>query len=266
MVFFRQLHSTNQTAVRWAEVDAPDGAVVTADSQTAGRGRRGRFWVSPPGVNLHFSVVFRPDCLPRQAPHASLITAIALARTLRGYLPADTVGIKWPNDVMVSGRKIAGILCEMAAEPDGVRWLVIGVGVNVNSVAGDFPEPISAMCISLRDATGKSWPRNEVLAAFLNELEPCWDDWLANGLGEFVGEYQALCVLRDRIVTVRTEQRTIRGRALGINPDGALEILQEDGSRVAVYSGDAHIGSARTARGDFDDDARPCSGFPRASS
>jgi len=252
LVFFREVHSTNHVAVAMANEGAPDGTVATADAQTAGRGRQGRSWISPDGVNLYVSVILRPTCSPRRAPQTSLVAALALARIMARYAGDVPVGIKWPNDVLVGGRKIAGILCEMTAEPDAVRWLVLGVGVNVNADPAGFPEEIAEVATSLRQDTGERCPRSEVLAGFLNEFESCWDDWLETGLNGVREEFHRYCIMKDRVVAVRTGRETVRGTARGIAADGALLLEAPDGTVRSIYSGDVHIGSGCFARGKVD--------------
>lgn len=159
---FELISSTNDHARELAEEGAGHGEVVIADSQTGGRGRRGRPWVSPPGLNAYFSVILRPELPPARAPELTLLASVAICDALRqANVPA---AIKWPNDLLVQDRKIAGILTEMASEPERVHWAVIGIGVNVNAAATDFPPscatspPASSSSAASRLPARSSWP------------------------------------------------------------------------------------------------------------
>ena len=145
---FETLPSTNAHAFKLAQEGAEHGEVVVTEQQTAGRGRRGRVWVSPPGLNLYFSAVLRPELPPQRAAELTLVAAVAVAETLR-EAGADA-RIKWPNDVQVQGRKLAGILTELSAEPERVHFVVLGVGVNLNAGPDDFPDDVAATATSLR--------------------------------------------------------------------------------------------------------------------
>jgi len=170
--FVPTTESTNLVASRMAAADAADGLVVAADTQTNGRGRLARTWFSPPGVNIYASVLIRPRVEPAVAPQVALLTALAVVRALREVHPELDAGIKWPNDVYLSGRKVAGILCEMSAEVDYVHHLVVGIGMNVNMPRDQFPACLAEIATSLRAETGTDFPRATVLAAILNEMEP----------------------------------------------------------------------------------------------
>jgi len=145
--WFEEIASTNDRAKELADDDAEHGEVVVAETQTAGRGRRGRAWASPARRNLYFSVVLRPDLPPVRAPELTLVASLAICDALRQA--GVDAGIKWPNDLLASGKKIAGILTELAAEPDRVDWVVLGVGVNVNSRREDFPDELRDTATSI---------------------------------------------------------------------------------------------------------------------
>src|SRR5512147_472545 len=150
---FEVISSTNDHARELAEEGAGHGEVVIAESQTGGRGRRGRPWVSPPGRNAYFSVILRPDLPPSRAPELTLLASVALCDALRqANVPA---AIKWPNDLLVGDRKIAGILTELASEPERVHWAVVGIGVNVNAAAEDFPAELRDVATSVRIERGE---------------------------------------------------------------------------------------------------------------
>ena len=150
---YESTDSTNIRAVHLAESGAPHGTVVCADSQTGGRGRLGRTWESPPGVNLYLSLLIRPTIDSREAPRLTLVTAIALAEAVED-VAGISAALKWPNDLYIGGRKAAGILAEMSSDLDRLRHVVLGVGLNVNAAPEDFPADLQPKATSLRQETG----------------------------------------------------------------------------------------------------------------
>ena len=146
---YQSVKSTNDIAVRLAESGAPDGTIVTAEQQTGGRGRFGRVWHSPSGCGVYLSVILRPTLHPEQAPGMSIMTALALAETLSEYLPGK-IQIKWPNDVLISGKKTAGILTKLSADHKRISYVVIGVGININHRSENFPDELKPIATSVR--------------------------------------------------------------------------------------------------------------------
>ncbi|MFN7952594.1 MAG: biotin--[acetyl-CoA-carboxylase] ligase [bacterium] len=232
------LESTMDTATARARAGHPEGTVVVAETQTAGRGRRGRTWHSPAGLNLYLSLVLRPAIATHQVGPVTLVAGLALARAVTevaGFAP----GIKWPNDLYCGPRKLAGILTELSAELDQVHHVVVGVGLNVNAVVDDFPPELRELATSLRiEAGGRPFRRAHVLAAFLNHFEPAYDRFAAAGLEPFLPEIEATSAVRGRRVEVDLGARRFVGRALGVGPDGALTVELEDGERIALHSGE----------------------------
>jgi len=233
--------STNRVAAEFARAGAPDGAVVIADSQSAGRGRRGRRWHSPPGCNLYVSLLVRTDASPERIPQASLLAALALADAVEETAPEVRPAVKWPNDLYVAGRKAAGVLCEMHAEADVVHYLVIGVGVNVNLPEDRFPGDLMETATSLCAAAGRPVSRTALLAAFMNRFDRVWGIWLKEGFAPFRAEWARRSLLEGHDVAVETGGATIRGRAVGISGDGALLVSGRGGETYTVVSGDAHL-------------------------
>ena len=204
----------------------PEGAVAVSEHQTAGRGRLGRRWEAPPASSILCSVLLRPPP-PRQLPELSLVGGMATARTVERAI-ARPAEIKWPNDVLVGGRKVAGVLAE--ARGAGV---VLGIGVNVNQTAGELPAEPRAPTASLFTVDGARRARAALLAELLFDLEQLYADWLESGLGSLAAELARRDCLRGRHVSVGS----VSGRAVGIAPDGRLE-LDSHGERVLVASGD----------------------------
>ncbi len=241
-VFEPELSSTNRVAGELAAAGAPHGLVVSAEAQTQGRGRLGRLWHSPPGRNLYLSVLLRPEVAAVRVPQVSLLTALAARRALAEVCPTLLVMVKWPNDLWVGPRKLGGILCEMDAELDRVRHVILGVGLNVNLTAADLPADLVGRATSVRLELGTPISRPRLLAAFLNALETLLDEWLkGDDLGPFVGELEDASALAGRRLRVDLGVRSVEGTAVGIAPDGRLRLRQHDGGELLVSSGEAHI-------------------------
>ena len=241
LLFFREVDSTNRQAAQRAAAGAPEGLAVVADHQTAGRGRMGRDWYSPTGVNLYLSLLLRPRTELVRVPTLPLAIGCGVARALAAVAAGVPVRIKWPNDLLVGGRKLGGILCEMEAEADGVRHVVVGVGINVNVRRRQLPSALAQKATSLAIETGKRFSRADVLAEVLNHIEDVYGVWREGGLAPLLAEIARLDALRGRQVRVEQARGVVAGRADGIQADGTLRILPADGAPIAVCSGDAHI-------------------------
>ncbi len=239
--FVDSTESTNRLAGRMAADGAPEGTVITADRQTAGRGRLGRTWFSPAGRNIYASIVLRPPVPPLQATQLSLIMALAVARVLRQPPFELPVLIKWPNDLFLAGRKLGGILCDMETEPEQVHYLVAGLGLNVNIEQDELPKEIADSAVSLRLATGKEQDRARLLAAILNQLEIAYDDWLAHGLKPLLAELDRVSFLQGRKVTVEVGGRHVTGTVTGMADNGALRMEQPNGEEKTILAGDVHV-------------------------
>jgi BirA family transcriptional regulator, biotin operon repressor / biotin---[acetyl-CoA-carboxylase] ligase len=239
---FGEVGSTNTVLRRFAETGAPDGTVVLAEAQTMGRGRLGKPWFSPPGLNLYASVLFRPAIPPSAVPVFAFISSLALTDAIWAEgLPA---GIKWPNDVLVDGRKVAGTLAAYASAGDVVEYVILGLGVNLNVDRGALTTalgPAATQATSLREVAGRRIDRNAFAAAFLNLLEK-WDDAYRTCGGDAV-----LQAWRDRdavaghTVEIRGSGDAWRGRSLGVNRDGRLVVQDVNGMRREVLTGEIVI-------------------------
>jgi BirA family biotin operon repressor/biotin-[acetyl-CoA-carboxylase] ligase len=241
-VFQPELASTNRIAAELAAAGAPQGLVVTAESQTQGRGRLGRTWHSPAGRNLYVSILLRPEVAVVRVPQISLVTALALRRALAEVCPRLPVAVKWPNDLWVGSRKLGGILCEMDAELDRVHHVVVGVGLNVNLTAEDLPGDLVGRATSVLLELGAPASRPRLLAAFLNAFEALLDEWLrGDDLTPFLGELEGCSVLAGRHIRVDLGRSTVAGLAVGVAPDGRLRLRTDNGNELLISSGDAHI-------------------------
>jgi BirA family transcriptional regulator, biotin operon repressor / biotin---[acetyl-CoA-carboxylase] ligase len=231
---FETLDSTNNLAKELAAREAPEGTVVIAETQTGGRGRLGREWNSPPGVGLYVSVVLRPMLPPMELPQITLTAAVAVVRAVRrvtGVAP----GIKWPNDLLLRGKKMGGILTEMESESDRIRHVVIGLGLNVNNP--NFPPELAGIATSLAQAVGGTFSRLDLLKAWLEEFEGLYERFLNQGFPEILEEWKRYTVTLGQAVTVRQGPRELSGRAVDVAPDGAL-LLYTGGKIVRVTSGE----------------------------
>ena len=239
LVYTRETDSTNGRASEMARNGAASGATVVADRQTAGRGRFQREWFSPSGSNLYVSVILRPTVHPARIGQLPLVAAAALVEVLDREWPSLGAGIKWPNDILVGGRKVCGILCESEAEIDLLHYVVVGIGLNLNTRT--FPPKLRRIATSIRAATGLEVDRPALLANLLNVFEPLYERWLAApDLSPLVPFLEERSALRNREVVVTNVRGKIRGRAGGIAPDGSL-VLETRNGPVTVTSGDVTL-------------------------
>ncbi len=234
------IDSTNALAVEMARDGAAEGTVIVADGQRRGRGRLGRSWASPRGCNLYFSVVLRPPMAPVAIPQITLMTAVSLQQVLAGAA-ALPVRIKWPNDLWVGGRKLAGILTEMASEMDRIRYVVLGIGVNVNLTDEMLPEDLRHTATSLYRETGTSWARVPLLRAMLQALERDYAAFCREGFAPFRRRFIEATMTLGRRIRVGTPEGETDGFALDITRQGALRIKQKDGATVDILSGDVTV-------------------------
>ncbi len=236
MHYEESLPSTNARAYELANEGAFHGEVVVTEEQTAGKGRRGRVWVSPPGKNLYFSAILRPELPPQRAPELTLVAAVALCETLREA--GAKAMIKWPNDVQIDGRKVAGILTELSADTERVHFVVLGVGVNLNSAAGDFPPELAELATSVAISRGQPVPRALFAAALWTRLEQWLDTHAEEGFEPVRTAWKSMASTIGQDVLVRAEQRELRGVAEDIDASGALILRTPDGKTERVLAGD----------------------------
>lgn len=231
--------STNLQAKIDAENGAGHGALVVADMQTAGRGRRGRAWSSPPGTNVYFSLILKPDITPDLASMLTPVMGLAVAEGIHRTCGTKAM-IKWPNDVVVDGRKVCGILAEMSVERDFIHYIVIGVGINVG--LQEFPEDVAATAGCLQSACGKKVYRAELVADVMRVFEECYDIFMAKGnLSGLLERYERLLVNCGREVRILDPKGEFQGIARGINEQGELLVERTDGSLQNVYAGEVSV-------------------------
>lgn len=237
VIFFPVTGSTNTEAAELAASGQAEGTVIIADSQTAGRGRRGREWVSPAGRNLYLSVILRPRMLPRDAAILTLMSAVACASAIQG-LSSLPVSIKWPNDLMVSDKKMGGILTEMKTEADGIVYAVVGIGININLEASDMPDDIRDTATSVRLHTGMPQSRTQYAIGIINSLDEWYGTLLRSGKDPVIESCRRLSCSIGRAVTVVSGEDKITGLAEGIDAEGLLVLRLEDHSIVKISAGD----------------------------
>jgi len=240
IVCLDEVGSTNLEAFRLAESGAVEGTVVLAERQTAGKGRLGRQWVSPGGVNLYLSVVLRPELAPYEAPQLTFLSAVAVARTIE-ELTALQPAIKWPNDLLLDNRKVAGLLNEMSAETDRVAFVILGIGVNLNMTADQFPDDLRTPATSLAVASGRPVPRAPFAARLLANLDEEYARFRCSGFGPVRDEWARRCNAFGRQVSVAAGNITMQGPFVGIDHDGALLLTLPDGRLERVMSGDVKV-------------------------
>ncbi len=237
---FEETGSTNDVAEKLAQDGVPEGVVVFAESQRAGRGRLGRKWLSPPHKGLCFSVLLRPDLRPQAATQLTIAAATAVSRGIRQQTELATQ-IKWPNDILIDGRKVAGVLTEMSAELDRIKYLILGVGVNVNLSAGELPSEIRKLATSLKIEAGKGFRRAELAAAILRELDADYSRVQAGRFTEVADEWAEQCTTLGKAVRIEVGDRLIRGQAESLDDDGALLVRTEHGHLEHVIGGDVTL-------------------------
>jgi len=236
---YEVLESTNLTAKEEAGRGAENGTVIVADMQTAGRGRRGREWSSPAGKNLYFSLLLRPDFKPETASMLTLVMALAVAEAIRRMtlVPAE---IKWPNDIVMQGKKVCGILTEMALKQSEIDYVIIGVGVNVGKQ--DFSPELKEKAVDLETACRQAIERQELLEQILECFEAYYALFIEHGdLHVLQQEYNSLLVNRGREVCILDPHGEYRGVATGITHKGELIVQLPDGSETNVYAGEVSV-------------------------
>ena len=239
VVYYDETDSTNNQAKAYGEKGEAHGTLFVADMQAAGKGRRGRAWVSPAGSSIYMTILLHPDVLPTKAPQLTLVMAMAVAEGIRKVTGLETK-IKWPNDIIVNGRKVCGILTEMSTEIDYINYVVIGDGINVNQET--FPEEIRDTATSLKIETGSSVRRSVLIATIMECFEQFYEVFMTtedlSGLQE---RYNAMLVNLGREVRVLEPGNEYEAHALGINRTGELIVRTVDGQEKEIYAGEVSV-------------------------
>ena len=225
--------STNRVATDLALEGAPEGTIVLAERQSAGRGRLGRVWESPSHKNLYLSVVLKPPIPPAATLPITLVAGIACYEALKPEL-SEALNLKWPNDLWVQGKKIGGILTDMEAEQDQVRFIILGIGVNVNAESGDFSKELQPLATSLRMETGRTSSRSQIAGRVLERLFHHYRRFVKEGFSALKETWETYARMKGRAVRVEEGDRTFEGTVNGLNPDGFLLVKTPAGTERVV--------------------------------
>lgn len=232
------VHSTQKIALQYSMDGAPEGTIVIAEEQTSGRGRLNREWYSAKYTGVWMSIILRPNLLPQKAPQLTLITAVAVVQAIEEITPL-LPQIKWPNDILINGKKITGILTELQAESDQINSVIIGIGMNVNQES--FPRELESIATSLLIEGGQKVNRAKLIQALLTKLEGLYDLYLQEGFYPIKLLWESYAVNIGKRISARMLKETIDGKALGITDDGVLLLEDDKGNIHHVYSADIEL-------------------------
>lgn len=236
--FYKETDSTNLRIRALGEENAPEGTVAVAEIQRAGRGRREKYWESPFGTGVWMSFLLCPSFPPTEAPLLTLVAGLAVCKAIRKQT-GILAEIKWPNDVLVNGKKVCGILTELNGEIEQIRSVIVGIGVNVNMDL--FPEALQKTATSLKiENGGQSISRKKIFQSVLEEFEPIYEDFLQQGFASFSDEYKEMCCTLGQQVNVICKE-PFEGQAVDLTPQGELVVRKDNGEEVVVYSGEVSI-------------------------
>ncbi len=237
IVHYDEVSSTQDIAAELARGGAAEGTLVIAEMQTKGRGRKGRSWVSLPEGGIYLSLILRPNLMPPQIVQIPLIAGLALTKAIKDIVPLQPM-IKWPNDIIIGKKKVGGILTEMSCEIDGVNYIVLGIGINVNMPASLLVEQTAGIATSLAAEYGEYISRAKLVQCFLSEFETIYTKFLASGFSLVRDEWKVLNNTIGSWVKVSDGGEEIEGEALDIDNDGFLLVRKESGDVSRIISGD----------------------------
>lgn len=232
--------STQKIAHQLASEGVPEGTVILAEEQLSGRGRMDRKWHSPKYTGIWMSLILRPNILLTKAPQLTLLTAVSVVQAIE-ELTSLTPEIKWPNDILINGKKVTGILTELQAEADRIHSIIVGIGINVNQRLDDFPEELHDKASSLMIETGEPVPRAELIRAIFTRFEKLYQLYLKEGFYPIKLLWESYAVSIGKPIKARTLMNTIEGKALGITDDGVLKVEDDMGVIHHVYSADIEL-------------------------
>lgn len=233
---FQEIDSTNIKGMELSNKGSPEGTIILAETQTMGKGRLGRSWISPEG-NIYLSVILRPNISPSRATLITLMAAVASASALKKALNISA-SIKWPNDIIINGKKVGGILTEMNSEMERINYIVLGIGINVNMNPSILPPDIRVAATTLKEIIGRDLMRIEILSALLKELEVWYKIFLGSGSGPVLDEWRKLSPGLGKRIKVTSLNRIIEGIAEGIDDYGRLLVRLDGGQVEKISSGD----------------------------
>lgn len=239
IITFDQIGSTNQEAKKLALEGMEEGTVIIADEQIAGKGRRGRNWVSPPGTGIWMSMILRPDTQPENASMITLVAGLAVCKAIHQITSMKAL-IKWPNDIVINGKKICGILTEMNSEIDFINFVVVGIGINVN--ISEFPPELDNIATSLMLEGNEKYKRKTLVKKILEEFEECYNKYLqTEDLQGIVDDYNSYCVNIGKEVKVISKSEEITGKVKCVTQKGELIIIGSNGDDILITSGEVSV-------------------------
>ncbi|RPJ09744.1 MAG: biotin--[acetyl-CoA-carboxylase] ligase [Deltaproteobacteria bacterium] len=239
--YFRSIDSTNSTAYRLALEGGREGEVVIAECQDKGRGRLGREWVCPPFSSLCLSVILRPPMPPHRASLITFMAAVATAEAIEKYSGLTPV-IKWPNDLLLKGRKVAGLLNEIHSESDRIHFVVLGMGVNLNLDERSLPRELRTKATSLKKEMGKTVSRKDFVSSLLKELEEWYEVFVKKGGTPVLKAWRDRARIEGKEVRVTSFGDVLVGRAIDVDSDGALILVTQKGEKKRIVAGDVVYG------------------------
>lgn len=240
IVYYKKINSTQRAATELANAGADEGTVVVAESQTDGRGRIGRHWWSPPG-GIYLSVILRPALKPVEAVKFTLIAGVSVAKVIAKLTDLEPK-LKWPNDIIINEKKAGGILTEMNAEVECINYIVIGMGINVNTRMAHFPEEIAGIATSLREEYGQEVSCVRLVQEILAQLESLYEDFKLSGFGPIRERWKSLSNTIGARVSISNGGKQVDGVAIDIDGNGALILRKVNGALKKVIAGDVSIG------------------------
>lgn len=238
--YFSTCPTTQTIAHEEAQGGATDGTLIISEEQTAGKGRLARPWTSNAGRGIWMSLIIRPKLAPQQAPQLTLVAAVAIVRAIEDVAKIQPV-IKWPNDILLNGKKVTGILTELQADPDRVKAIILGIGLNANQETEDFPVELQTIATSLKIEKGEHMDRAELVAKILYYLEHYTALYVEKGFAPIKLLWESYATITGKRITARMVNETVEGTALGISSEGMLELKLDDGTVRGIYSADIEI-------------------------
>ena len=234
IIFLKEVDSTNNRAKQIA-LEEKEGTVIISEKQTSGRGRRGRNWESPEG-GIAISFILKPNVSPDRAPQMTLLSSLALVETLNANHRGLNAKIKWPNDILISGKKISGILTELSADMEKINYIVVGVGVNLNSTMKNLPENATSLKIETKEQVSVK----QFLKSFFENYDKLYSEYLNGGIDQIIERWKKNSDTIGKKVKIIGINETYEGLAKDIDENGAL-ILKTDEKEIKVYSGDVSL-------------------------
>lgn len=237
--YFEKTDSTNERIRNFAEAGRKEGLLAVAEEQTGGKGRRGKSWSSPAGTGIWMSMLLRPQMEPYKASMITIVTALAMNKAIENVSGMESK-IKWPNDIVINGKKVCGILTEMSAELESIRYIIVGMGINVNTEA--FPADIRDRATSIFLESGKKIDRAALIAEFCRQFEQCYEKFIETEDLKFLKEeYEShLINIGKEVKIIKNNQEKVR-KAIGINEQGELIVQKSDGTKEVVFSGEVSV-------------------------